>query len=169
MKIDLTKALEAAQHSKWALRKLNFALAVGIPFNSPHSIRIHKVENDAVITTIPYKRKNMNHIRGIHACGLATAAEFCSGIVLLRKLGSERYRLIMQSIEVTYTYQAKNDAFARFELTEEQFQTEVMGPLGKEGVVYFKCEIPVHDSAQNLVCTVYTNWQIKRWSDVRTK
>jgi acyl-coenzyme A thioesterase PaaI-like protein len=169
LKIDLTKALESAQNSKWALRKLNFALAVGIPFNSPHSIRINKVEKEAVVTTIPYKRKNMNHIRGIHACGLATAAEFCSGIVLLRKLGSEKYRLIMQNIEVTYTYQAKNDAFARFELTEEKFQAEVMAPLDKEGVVYFKCEIPVHDSAGNLVCTAFTNWQIKRWSEVRTK
>jgi hypothetical protein len=111
----------------------------------------------------------MNHIRGTHACGLATAAEFCSGLVLLRRLGPKTYRLIMQRIEVTYTYQAKEDCFARFELTDEVFERDLLGPLERDGVVIFDCEIPVHDASGNLVCTARTNWHMKRWADVRTK
>ncbi len=169
MKLDLPRALNEAQKSKWALRKLNIALAIGIPFNSPHAIRIHKVEADAVTTTIPYKRRNLNHIKGIHACGLATTAEFCSGLVLLRRLGSKDYRLIMQNLEVTYTFQARSTAFARFQLTDEVFLSDVLEPLEKDGIVYIRCEIPVHDETGNLLCTAFTNWQIKSWKLVKTK
>ncbi len=169
MKIDLAKALHKAQSSKWALKKLNFALSLGIPFNRPHAIRIHKVEADAVVTTIPFKWRNSNHIKGIHACGLATAAEFCSGLMLLRKLNPTSYRLIMQKLEVEYHYQAKSDAFARFELLESTFQAYVLASLAANGVALFTATIPVRDEKENLLCTVRTSWQIKSWASVKTK
>ncbi len=169
MKIDLAKALEEARSSAWALKKLNFSLALGIPFNRPHAIRIHKVETDAVITTIPFKWRNSNHIKGTHACGLATAAEFCSGLMLLRKLNPASYRLIMQKLEVEYHYQAKADAFARFELTDATFRENILAPLSANGLVLHTCIIPVHDSSGNLLCTASTTWQIKPWDTVKTK
>jgi len=169
LKIDLNRALDEARGSAWALKKLNFALGLGIPFNRPPAIRIHKVEADAVVTVIPHKWRNMNHIKGTHACGLATAAEFCSGLMLLRKLNPASYRLIMQKLEVEYHYQAKADAFARFELSEVTSQDLIMGPLMANGVVFHTCTIPVHDVSGNLLCTARTTWQIKPWKDVRTK
>lgn len=169
MKIDLSKYLDKAQHSKWALRKLNFMLSLGIPFNKPHKIKIAKIEGNAISTKIPYKRKNLNHIKGIHACGLATTAEFCSGLVLLRRLNPKKYRLIMQKIEVAYHYQAKRECIARFELDETTFEGELLKPLNSDGVVFHTCEIPVHDSEGNHVCTAYTRWQIKAWESVKTK
>ena len=169
MKIDLSKHLEAAQSSKWALRKLNIILGIGIPFNKPHGIKIVKVEPETVVTSIPLKRKNKNHINGIHACGLATTAEFCSGLVLLRKLNPADYRLIMQKIEVEYHYQAKHTCNARFELKDSVFKTEILKPLVTNGVAFYTCVIPVHDIKGNHVCTAYTRWQIKSWKDVKTK
>ena len=169
MKLDLSKYLDAAQSSKWALRKLNFILGMGIPFNKPHGIKITKVEPNTVVTTIPLKRKNKNHINGIHACGLATTAEFCSGLVLLRMLNPKDYRLIMQKIEVEYHYQAKHTCHARFEMNAEVFKTEILQPLENDGVAFYTCEIPVHDVKGNLVCTAYTRWQIKSWKDVKTR
>lgn len=168
MKIDLSKYLEAAETSKWALRKLNFILGMGIPFNRPHDIRIVKVEPNAVTTTIPLKRKNLNHIKGIHACGLATTAEFCSGLVLLRRLNPKKYRLIMQKLEVEYLYQAKHTCMARFELDNATFESEILQPLNTEGVVFYTCEIPVHDTEGNHVATAHTRWQIKAWKAVKT-
>lgn len=169
MKIDLSTHLERAQKSKWALRKLNLFLGIGIPFNKPHKIKIVKVESDAIVTGIPLKRNNLNHIKGIHACGLATTAEFCSGLVLLRRLDPKKYRLIMQKIEVEYHYQAKKKCTARYRLDDAAFELELKKPLEKNGVVFYTCQICVHDEDQNLVATAHTRWQIKTWSKVSTK
>lgn len=144
-------------------------MGIGIPFNKPHGIKVHAVEENAVVTTIPNKRKNHNHIGGIHACGLATAAEFCSGLMLLRRVDAKKYRLIMQKLEVEYFYQAKKQAFARYELDTETFAKEINGPLLADGVVFHTCEILVHDSEKNHLCTVKTRWQIKSWERVKTK
>jgi len=144
-------------------------MAAGIPFNKPHGIRIHKVEEDAIITTIPKKKRNYNHIGGIHACGLATAAEFCSGLVLLRNLDARKYRLIMQKMTVEYHYQAKHNCYARFELDKNTLEKEILEPLGSEDAVFYTCEIPVLDAENNHICTVFTTWQLKSWSKVKTK
>jgi acyl-coenzyme A thioesterase PaaI-like protein len=148
--------------------RLNWILSLGIPFNRPHGIRIHRVEAHAVTTRIPYRRINMNHIRGTHACGLATAAEFCSGLVLLRKLSPTEYRLIMQKLEVEYHYQCKTDALARYALDPAHFEIDLQAPLQRDGVLFYTCEIPVHNSEERLVCTARTTWQIKPWKAVRT-
>jgi hypothetical protein len=168
MKVDLRKQLNAAMHSRWALRRLNWMMWLGIPFNHPHRIRIHKVEADAVTTRIDMRRKNKNHIGGIHACGLATTAEFCSGLVLLRHLDPRKYRLIMQKMELQYHYQAKEDALARYSLTEQEIESGLLKTVAAEGVGFFTCEIPVHDLSGNHLCTAFTTWQVKDWAKVRT-
>lgn len=156
-------------HSKWALRKLNWMLWFGIRFNYPHRIAIHRVEEERITTRIRKRKINTNHIGGIHACGLATAAEFCSGLVLLRGLDPGKYRLIMQKMEVQYLYQARKDAHASFALSEAVLKSEIIDVLKAEGVVFYTCEIPVHDTDGNHLCTAYTTWQIKAWDKVRTK
>ena len=83
--MNLEKYINGARGSKFGLYKLNLGLGFVIPFNRPHRIRIREVGQDFVKTVIPYRRKNFNHIKGIHACGLATAAEFASGFHLLSK------------------------------------------------------------------------------------
>jgi hypothetical protein len=72
-------------------------------------------------------------------------------------------------LEVEYFFQAKKDAFARFSLDPDEIQKHIKIPLEKDGIVFYVCEIPVHDSDNNLLCTVKTNWQIKKWSMVKTK
>jgi len=166
---QLEKYLERARHSRFWMWVLNNGLQRLIPFNAPHNIRITEISDRGVKATIPYKRKNLNHIRGVHACGLATVAEFTSGLVLLRNLNPADYRLIMESIEVKYHFQAKTDATAAFEITEARVLNEIVNPLKTDDAVYVRCEIPVSDTAANLLCTVYTNWQIKKWSKVKTK
>lgn len=165
----LNNLFAKAQKSKFWLWVLNIALQRVIPFNKPHRIVVSKITPDGIEAQIPYRRKNLNHIKGVHACGLATAAEFTSGLVLLSKLGTKDYRLIMESIEVKYKYQAKSTATTTFSISEERLEKEVRQPLKTEDAVYIRCEIPVHDADGNLVCTAFTNWQIKPWEKVRTK
>lgn len=167
--MDFEKYIQAAKKSKFGLFKLNLGLGFLIPFNKPHSIKIVEIKGDSVKTIIPYKRKNLNHIKGIHACGMATAAEFSSGFLLLTKLGSKKYRLIMESLEMKYHYQAKADVFAEFKVTDEWLQRMIYAPLENSDAILLKCEILLHDEKGNHVATGYTNWQLKLWSKVKTK
>jgi acyl-coenzyme A thioesterase PaaI-like protein len=167
--MDFEKYIAKAKASNFGLWKLNVGLGYMIPFNKPHGIKIKSIEDDKVTTIIPYKRRNFNHIKGVHACGMATAAEFASGFLLLTKLGAKNYRLIMESLEMKYVYQAKTDIIAHFELTDSWVEENVKTPLASNESVLVKCEIKLFDTNDKHVATGYTNWQIKDWKKVKTK
>lgn len=140
-----------------------------IPFNRPHGIRILALSNNSVEVTLPYKTKNMNHLKGLHACGLATAAEFSSGFLLLSRLGIENYRLIMQSLEANYFYQGKTHASAIYNLSEKDLEEKIIQVLKQEEKVNFECSVELKDKEGNHLCDVKTNWQIKKWEKVKFK
>jgi len=167
--LQLDKWFRRARRGGIRLWLFNRILDRAIPFNRPHGIRVIAVTETGARTLIPYRRGNLNHIRGIHACGLATVAEFTSGLVLLSRLGTRKYRLIMESLEVKYHYQAKLDAVADFEIEDARLQEEILDPLRTEEAVYISCEVPVVDAMGERLCTARTNWQIKPWAKVRTR
>lgn len=167
--MELKKLFQKAEKSRFQRWKLNFLLQLYIPFNRPHGLKISELSKEMVRVKIPYKRKNFNHIKGLHACVLATAAEFSSGILLSYKLGVKHYRIIMKSLEVDYFYQGKTPAFATFKLSDHEFESTILEPLKKDGVVFVNCEIHCHDQDGNHLCTAKTNWQIKSWEKVQTK
>lgn len=165
--MNLGPQLEKAKTSRFQLWKLNFILARGIPFNNPHSIKIAEITDSSLKVHLPYKRANWNHLRGLHACALATAAEFASGIFLLSKLG-DGYRIIMKSLHLDYVYQGKMDAHAHFSLPQAEIEAKVLQPLAGQESILLPCTIPVHDVQGNLLCTAVANWQVKSWSKVKT-
>ena len=167
--MNFKKYINAAKESKFGLWKLNFGLFRIIPFNKPHGIKISKLTTNSIETSIRYKRKNFNHIKGIHACGLATASEFASGFLLLTHLNPKQYRLIMESISMTYHYQAKSDVIAKFSITNEWLEDNIILPLKTNTVVFIKCQIDLYDAKNNHISTGHTNWQIKDWGKVKTK
>lgn len=167
--MNFEKHINNAKKSKFGLFKLNIGLSYIIPFNKRHHIKVVDISDNSVRTTIPYKRRNLNHIKGIHACGLATAAEFASGLLLLTKLGGKKYRLIMESLEMKYHYQAKCDVFAEFSVNEDWMKEMIYRPLKDNDTIMVKCEIKLIDEENNHVATGYTNWQIKDWEKVRTR
>ena len=166
--MDLDPILAKAR-SSGRLWKLNFILQRGIPFNRKHNIRVVELTEDRISAHIPYANKNLNHIKGIHACGLATVAEFCSGLTLLNKLGSKKYRLIMSTLRVEYHYQAKQGATASYSISDEQLKKMILDPLNSNDAVQLECEVPVHDDEKNHLCTAFITWQIKSWDKVKTK
>src|SRR5688572_29492751 len=89
-----------AKRSSFFRWLLNLLLGYAIPFNKPHRIRITAIHDDGVSVRLPYRRRNLNHLKGIHACALATTAEYTSGIALLTAIGTD-YRLIMKNLSVT--------------------------------------------------------------------
>ncbi|WP_027421185.1 DUF4442 domain-containing protein [Crocinitomix catalasitica] len=167
--MNFEKYIVKAKDSKFSLWLLNLGLGYMIPFNKPHRIKVKQLWDNKIETIIPYRRKNMNHIRGVHACGMATAAEFSSGFLILTKIGNDKYRLIMESLEMKYHYQAKTDIIARFEIEEDWLLETVVKPLEKTDKIMVTCQIELYDLKDNHVATGKTNWQIKAWDKVKTK
>lgn len=167
--MDTSKLFNKAMESSWGLKKLNFILKRFIPFNAPHKFQIIELKVESAKTKIPYIRKNMNHLKGLHACCLATATEYTCGIVLGNKYGLSKYRLIMKNLEMEYFYQGKMEAETTFQLPQETIKLIKHFENGNEDKLLIKCEVNTHDLDRNLLCTGKILWQIKKWDKVRTK
>jgi acyl-coenzyme A thioesterase PaaI-like protein len=164
-----TTFIERAKKSKFYLWLLNMGLARMIPFNKPHGFRILEFGDYHIKLHIPYKRKNLNHIKGLHACALATLSEFGTGLLLISKLGFSVYRIIMQRLEMDYHYQGKMDATAHFEISKEWLQQSILVPLQSQESVVVICEIKIFDAQGKHLTTGKVHWQIKEWKRVKTK
>lgn len=158
-----------AIRSRFHLRMMNFLLPFVVPFNRPHRFRIVELQADKIKIKIPYIRRNLNHIRGIHACALATASEMSTGMLLLLILGNDRYRIIMRRLEMDYHYQAKMDAYATFTLSKQWLDEKILAPLKENNVVETSCEVNIYDRNENHISTGKVFWQLKEWTKVKTK
>lgn len=167
--IDLNRAVARAKTSSFHLRLLNLVLDRMVPFNRPHGFRIVEIGDDHITTRIPYRKRNFNHIRGLHACALATLSEFTTGFVLLTRLDGSKYRLIMQRLEMDYHYQGKMDGTATYSITDEAIRQQILEPLKTQDAVVIVCEVRIHDRAGNHLTTGKVHWQIKDWQKVKTK
>ncbi len=165
----LSFLMARAGKSAFWLHVLNLLLSRTIPFNGPHKFRIIEINAEKISTFAPYRRSNFNHIKGIHACAIATAAEFSAGFLLLTNLDPGQYRLIMSKLDAEYFYQAKKDIVASTQLSEERLHKGVLLPLADREATTIEMKTVVRDVAENTVAEVKTTWQVKRWNRVRTK
>ena len=161
--------MQEAQHSKFGLWKLNKAINYMIPFNKPHGFKILELSDREVTTYIPYKKRNFNHIRGLHATALATLSEFTTGLLLLRILGSNSYRIILQRLDIEYHYQGKMSATAKFKVTDEWLQQHIYDPLTVQDSVVAPCPVEIFDEEGNRLTSATIYWQLKAWNKVKTK
>ncbi len=165
----LPKLIIRARRSRRWLVVLNLVLGRVIPFNRPHGFHIAILDEERVRTAASYKRVNHNHIRGIHACAIATVAEFSAGLLLLSHLDPGRYRLIMSKLDVDYVYQAKMAITAETRLDDSTLRKKVLEPLATEESCSIIMETQIEDTAGNRIATAHTTWQIKDWTKVRTR
>jgi acyl-coenzyme A thioesterase PaaI-like protein len=161
-------AVKAETSGFWLL-VLNRLLGRVIPFNRPHGFSLVEIGSDYIVASAPYKRGNFNHIKGIHACAIATVAEFSAGFLLLAKLDLKRYRLIMARIEVEYRYQAKQRIFSKCTALQEQIENTIIGPLRHQDQVTVDMVSEISDADGNDIARAVTTWQIKHWDQVRTR
>ncbi|MBL7665957.1 MAG: DUF4442 domain-containing protein [Bacteriovoracaceae bacterium] len=138
-----------------------------IPFNGPHKFCFMEVADEKMSIRIPYRRVNKNHLGGVHACAIATAGEYAAGILLLKNFGMKEYRYILSELEVKYHYQGRMPVIAscHFSTTEKQKILQIL----KTDKTNIRMQTELHDLKNNHVATVMTNWQIKSWSQVKTK
>lgn len=167
--MDISKYIKKARDNKMRLWLLNKILYRAIPFNKPHKFYIRDIGEDHVEVTLPYRKRNLNHIKGLHACAMATLAEYATGFLLLTKLNPKEYRIIMKRIEMDYHYQGKMEAYCRFELSDDDIKARLLEPLKTEEAITIKCEPKIYDKEGNHLATGHVYWQVKSWQKVRTK
>ena len=167
--MDLQAIIRRSRTSGFTRWWLNALLRWKIPFNQPHGFRVQPLRGGGISVRIPYWRINRNHIKGIHACALATAAEYCSGLALLEHLDAKKFRLIMKSLHMDYHYQAKADAHAVFAPSAEEIVAQVIEPLRNSDAVLYTAHVELHDVKGNHLATGLITWQVKAWEKVRTK
>ncbi len=167
---DLLVSLTSrAKGSSFWLWVLNRALGWTIPFNRPHGFKLIKIGDGLIRTMAPYKNGNLNHLKGIHACAIATVAEFSAGFLLLTSLDPKRYRLIMSRIEVDYSYQAKEQIISESSILPEVLEEEVFKPLQHQEAITITLASRVTDLSGHEIAVASTTWQVKRWDQVRTQ
>lgn len=150
------------------LKILNGVFEKIIPFNQKMGINILRFSDEMIKVQLPYKKRNFNHIKGIHACALATLGEFCSGVLLTKAFPVSKYRPIMENLEATYYYQAKKKIEGVAKLSPEA-KEKAMEEIKSGSKTTVAMTTEIFDVDNNHIATVKTNWQIKEWSQVRTK
>jgi acyl-coenzyme A thioesterase PaaI-like protein len=167
--MQLPALLRKARTSAFTRWWMNLVLDHMIPFNGPHGFRVHPQPGGGIRVDIPWWRVNRNHIRGIHACALATACEMCSGLSLLEHLDPKQYRLIMRSLRMVYHYQAKSRAHALCIPDAGTIASTVIAPLEHGDAVDHESTVEAYDDKGNHLATGTITWQVKPWSRVRTR
>lgn len=164
----LFNLIQKAQHSKIQMWLLNRVMNHAVPFNKPHGFKVITITPIQVQTVAPYHKKNFNHVRGIHACAIATVGELAAGLVLMANFSPKQYRVIMSRIEIDYHYQAKKDIVATATLSAAE-KENILHTLLQDNKTSQTVITEIHDNDSNAIATVKTTWQIKKWSDVKTQ
>lgn len=164
--MKLEEIVKKAYASKFWLEILNYGLWLKIPFNKPHILRIISLRENSITVKIPYIRKNLNHLKGVHACALATASEYACGFLLISRLSSDKYRLIMRSMHVDFIKQGKSELYVTFNLNENRVE-EIKQKLRETSHCLEILEVEVRDAQQNLISMAKLEWQLKEWGSIK--
>lgn len=103
----------------------------------------------------------MNHLNTLHACALATAAEYASGLCVLSALGVSGMRLIMSDLHMTYVRRAESACLATAVLLEDQLST-LTSELTREGRASMVLHSKVVDASGEVVAKAQITWHVKR-------
>lgn len=167
--MKLPVLLARARRSTFARWWLNMVLPWVVPFNRPHGFEVTPLADGGMSVEVPNWRINRNHIKGIHACAMATAAEMCSGLSVLEQLDPKRYRLIMRELRMQYHFQAKKRVRAVASPSSDEIARTVVAPLSDQDSVDYTSHVLLYDRDGNHVATGTVTWQVKPWEKVRTK
>ena len=131
-----------------------------VPFNRPHRLRILQLSEGSCTVELPKRRRNLNHLGTMHACAMATAAEYASGLCLLHAFGIEDVRLIMSHMEVSYTRRAQTSCTARAGCSAEDVEA-LRKVIQKEGRAPLTLTSVVCDAEGQEVARAEIQWHLK--------
>ena len=154
----LQRQLDAAKGGRvgWVSRLMQEV----IPFNRPHRLRVVKLSEQECQVSLPWRRRNLNHLRTMHACALATAAEYASGLCVLSALGIENKRLIMSDLAMTYRRRAESACLATAKLPDSELK-DLKTELERESRGSFVLRSTVKDAEGEVVADAEITWHVK--------
>jgi acyl-coenzyme A thioesterase PaaI-like protein len=162
-------SLEAAKQGRvfW----LNAVFKRILPFNAPHGIRVLSLSDEQVRVALPDRRVNRNHLKGTHACAIATACEFCSGLAVLAQFDMKNYRLIMNRLEVDYMRRPVKGACVAKADISPNLREEVQQLISEsaDSAARFVMPSVLLDASGNEVARASVHWHVKAWNDVKYK
>ncbi len=138
-----------------------------VPFNSPHRLRVTRFEEEALTIEASYIKTNLNHVKGIHACLLATLCEYAVGLSLMLQIDPKQYRLLLKSIRMEYHYQARSKVHIDWGISAAELQA-ITEALKDKDTLLKTFTAKVYDEAGNHICTGEIEWQLKAWNKVAT-
>jgi len=166
--MNLSALAAKAEKSKWARGLLNYFLNSKIPFNKPHRFKVEEISAEKLVVSLPYRKRNLNHLKGLHACAMATLCEITSGFFLISRLDPKRYRLILSKLEMEYHWQAKQTAWASFSMSEQEI-LQLKETLEEIGKTTISCDLKIYDGANKHLATGTAHWQLKDWQQTKVK
>ena len=131
-----------------------------IPFNRPHRLTVQSLSDERCEVALPFRRKNLNHVGTMHACALATAAEYASGLCVLSAFGVGRVRLVMANLQISYSKRGDSTCVAEAELPSEMLK-HVQTQLNDHGRCAFELHSVVRDAADDVVAEAQITWHLK--------
>lgn len=112
---SLHKQLPAVLHQP----AQTFAFNSQVKYAGTSGIWIEKLSEDQVVMTLKNRFRVQNHIKGVHACGMALLAESATGAVFGMNISDQSLPLL-KSMTIDYVRVAKGDLKGVAHLTEEQ-------------------------------------------------
>lgn len=159
--------IQKATHAKTYLWLLNRVMNHAVRFNKPHGFQVVRITQEYVETFAPYHKKNWNHVRGIHACAIATVGELSAGLMLMYHFSPTDYRIILSQIHIDYHYQAKKNIISKAAVTVDE-KNKMLESLNTQPKTLCTVISEIRDDDAKHIATVQTQWQIKKWVDVKT-
>jgi len=154
----LQRQLDAAKGGKtgWMSRLMQEV----IPFNRPHRLTVKSLSDERCEVVLPFRRRNLNHVGTMHACALATAAEYASGLCVLSAFGVGRIRLVMADLKMAYSRRGDSSCVAEAKLPSDVL-AEVQKKLKAEGRCAFELHSEVRDADDEVVAEAQITWHLK--------
>lgn len=150
----------------FGLKALQRFLNTGIPFNSGHGFTFKRLSQEEALIELPFKRINKNHLGTVHACAIATLAEYPAGLLLIKNFDPADFRVVMLKLEADYHKHAVGTIQSRVKLSSDEANS-ILEQLESEGLAQAKLTAHITDKNDQLLATITTTWQLKSWQDVR--
>lgn len=154
----LQRQLDAAKLGKvsWMSRLMQEV----IPFNRPHRLTVEFLSDDCCQVALPFRRRNRNHVGSMHACAMATAAEYASGLCVLSAFGVGEVRLVMANLQIQFSRRAHGNCVAKAQLPGHVLR-DVRMKLKQQGRCAFDLRSVVRDAQGEEVAEAQITWHLK--------
>ena len=162
----MVKAIERAKAGKPS--RFSRIMQEIVPFNRAHRISVTEISPNGCVVSIPYRRRNLNHLGTMHACALAAAGEYVSGLNVIEGFDISKFRLILSRLEVDYIRRPTGGCTAKSSWPDDLLD-KLKTSLKSEGVATFTLTAKLIDSKFEHVATTTSHWQVKSWEKVRER